>query len=102
MASEASWFEIQPRRRDMSVENSTVVWDEGDAPFFKVATITIPRQSFATPERDQFGENLSFSPWHALPQHRPLGAVNRTRRVVYQTIAELRRNLNDPKSIKRP
>jgi hypothetical protein len=97
--SEASFdFEIQPRTSpDMSVENSTVAWDEDDAPFFKVATITIPKQIFATPERDQFGENLSFSPWHALPQHRPLGAVNRARRVVYQTIAELRRRLNDPK-----
>jgi hypothetical protein len=89
-------FEIQPRTSaDMSVEDSMVEWDENDAPFFKVATIVIPKQIFATPERDQFGENLSFSPWHALPQHRPLGAVNRVRRVVYQTISELRRKLND-------
>jgi hypothetical protein len=28
-------------------------------------------------------------------QHRPLGAVNRVRRVVYQTISDLRRKLND-------
>jgi hypothetical protein len=94
---EASFdFEIQPRTSaDMSVEDPTIEWDENDAPFFKVATITIPKQSFATPERDQFGENLSFSPWHALPQHRPLGAVNRVRHVVYQTISDLRRKLND-------
>jgi hypothetical protein len=59
-----------------------------------VATITIPRQQFATTERDEFGENLSFTPWHALPQHRPLGAVNRIRRVVYQTISKLRHDMN--------
>ncbi len=95
-ASEARFeFLVQPRTSPaMEVENSTVEWKEFDAPFFKVATITISRQQFATPERDRFGENLSFTPWHALPQHRPLGAVNRIRRVVYQTIATLRRDLN--------
>ena len=88
-------FEVQPRTTpDMSVENSMIEWKEADAPFFKVATITIPQQLFATPERDRFGEILSFTPWHALPQHRPLGAINRVRRVVYQTISELRHNLN--------
>jgi hypothetical protein len=30
-----------------------------------------------------------------VPQHRPLGSVNRTRRVVYQTVSELRRRFND-------
>ena len=88
-------FEVQPRTSPaMSVERSMVEWKEADAPFVKVATITIPRQQFATPERDQFGENLSFTPWHALPQHRPLGAVNRMRRVIYQEISKLRHELN--------
>ena len=95
-AGEAQFdFEIQPRTSSsLSVENSMVEWKEKDAPFHKVATITIPRQTFATPERDKFGENLSFTPWHALPQHRPLGAVNRVRRVVYQTGSKLRHELN--------
>jgi Catalase len=87
-------FEVQPREPSMSVEESTVEWKEEEAPFIKVATITIPRQTFATTERDRFGENLSFTPWHALPQHRPLGSVNRIRRVVYQTISKLRHELN--------
>jgi hypothetical protein len=88
-------FEVQPRTSpNMSVEVSTVEWKESDMPFFKVATITIPRQTFATPERDRIGEGLSFTPWHALPQHRPLGSINRVRRVVYQTISKLRHELN--------
>ena len=88
-------FEVQPRTSPaMSVENSMVEWKEADAPFVKVATIIIPRQQFATPERDRFGENLSFTPWHSLPQHRPLGAVNRMRRVIYQEISKLRHELN--------
>lgn len=88
-------FLVQPRKSPaMSVENSMVEWKEEDAPFIRVATITIPRQQFATAERDQLGENLSFSPWHALPAHRPLGAVNRVRRVVYQAISKVRHDLN--------
>jgi hypothetical protein len=88
-------FLVQPRAPAMSVEHSMVEWKESEAPFFKVATITIPRQQFATDERDKLGENLSFTPWHALPAHRPLGAVNRVRRVVYQTISKLRHELNE-------
>ena len=87
-------FLVQRRIPSMDVENSRVEWDEARAPFVKVATITIPAQQFATRERDDFGENLCFSPWHALPQHRPLGAVNRARRIVYEEIGRLRHELN--------
>jgi hypothetical protein len=88
-------FEVQRGAPEMSVENSLVEWDEETAPFKKVATITIPEQEFA--HRDDFGENLSFTPWHALPQHRPLGAVNRIRREVYSTTSKLRHELNGTK-----
>jgi hypothetical protein len=87
-------FEVQRGTPKMSVENSMVEWSEQEASFEKVATITIPAQEFATPARDRFGENLSFTPWHALPQHCPLGAVNRIRRVVYEQISKLRHELN--------
>ena len=40
-------------------------------------------------------------PMHALPQHRPLGSINRIRRVVYKTISSLRRELNNV-SLKEP
>ena len=93
---EASFdFKVQRRTSpSMEVENSMVEWKEAEAPYVKVATITIPSQQFATRERDDFGENLSFTPWHALPQHRPLGAVNRVRRIVYEEISRLRHQLN--------
>jgi hypothetical protein len=88
-------FMVQPRTSPaMSVEKSMIEWKESDAPFFKVATITIPQQQFATAERDKFGENLSFTPWHALPQHRPLGAINRIRRVAYEAVSKRRHELN--------
>ena len=93
-------FEVQRGTKNMSVENSILQWEENEkenTQFKKVATITIPEQEFATKARDDFGESLSFTPWHALPQHRPLGAVNRVRRVVYETISKLRHELNNHK-----
>jgi Catalase len=62
-------FEIQRGTPEMSIENSTVKWSEEEAPFVKVAKITIPEQVFDTPARDNFGKNLSFTPWHALHEH---------------------------------
>jgi hypothetical protein len=88
-------FVVQLRASDaMSVEDCRTEWHEAQAPFHKVATITIPKQVFATPERDALAENLAFNPWHALPQHRPLGSTNRIRRVVYEAVSTLRRELN--------
>jgi hypothetical protein len=88
-------FLVQPRTSPtMSVENSMIEWNEARAPFYKVATITIPQQKFSSPAQDEFGDNLSFTPWHALPAHRPLGRVNRVRRVVYEELSKLRHELN--------
>lgn len=69
-------------------------WKESDAPFYKVATLTIPQQTFDTPAQNQMCENLSFSPWHALPEHRPLGAANRMRKVIYDHISRVRHQMN--------
>lgn len=88
-------FMVQPRRSEaMKVEDSKTEWLESEAPFIKVATIHIPKQVFDTPERNEFCENLSFTPWHSLPEHRPLGGVNRVRRTVYEQTSKLRHDLN--------
>ena len=88
-------FLVQPRTSpSMSVEHSMIEWDDGEAPFHKVATITIPKQTFDLPAQDEFCENLSFSPWHARTDQRPLGAVNRVRKVVYDTVSGVRHQLN--------
>ena len=78
----------------MPVEDPTVPWDESAAPFTKVATIRIPIQSFESKEQMEFGENLSFTPWHSVADLRPLGGINRTRKKVYAAISECRHELN--------
>lgn len=86
-------FQTDPRK--MPIENALVPWKEKLSPFIKVASIRIPRQSFDSPAQLEYCDDLSFTPWHCLPEHRPLGSVSRVRRVVYDTISTFRHNRND-------
>lgn len=83
--------QFQEDAATMPIEDPTVAWS---SPFIKLATITLPVQQFDTPERDSFGQNLSFNPWHSLPEHRPLGGINRARRSVYDALVALRQQQN--------
>ena len=90
-------FQVQVQRADveeMSLDDATRAWQEQDAPFTPLATITIPRQDFSGEEQAQFCENLSFAPWHALPEHRPLGQLNRLRRHAYPASSGYRHEQN--------
>lgn len=78
----------------MPIENAAVAWREADAPFQKVATLVIEQQVFDTPERQEFGDRLSFNPRRCLPEHRPLGGLNRARRQVYRALSALRHGRN--------
>jgi hypothetical protein len=79
---------------DMPVEDSTKEWDESISPFIPVATIIIPRQQFDTDKQMNYCENLSFTPWHSLPEHKPLGVTNRVRKSVYEMISKYRHSQN--------
>jgi hypothetical protein len=76
----------------MPIEDPTVKWT---SPFIKMATIRIPKQEFDFAEQIKFGENLSFTPWHALEAHRPIGGVNRARKDVYVALSEFRHSRNE-------
>ena len=79
----------------MPIEDPTVEWK---STWERVATIEIDAQDFDFPERWDWGNRLSFSPWHALDEHRPLGGINRARKIVYPASSDLRHeNLNAPK-----
>ncbi len=82
-----------PNKR-MPIEDPSVLWDENDSPFISVAKIIIPKQIFDTPEQQRFCENLSFSPWNALPEHRPIGELNRIRKAVYKASSDYRHQKN--------
>jgi Catalase len=91
-------FELQAQRwideATTPVEDPTVRWDESVSPFMKVATVHIPSQDAATQERFNDGEVLSFTPWHSLEAHKPLGGINRARQAAYDASAALRERHN--------
>ncbi|MCA2880786.1 MAG: catalase family protein [Microcystis sp. M046S1] len=73
------------------IENPMQEWKQEDSPFIKLATITIPAQEFDNVDRKKLDESLSFTPWHTLPEHEPVGSVNLSRRKIYQEMAKARR-----------
>ncbi|MEL6558237.1 MAG: catalase family protein [Bacteroidota bacterium] len=91
--------QLQQDAEKMPVEDPTVAWD---SPFVKVATLRIPAQEFDSEEQRAYGENLSFTPWHSISQHRPIGGVNRARKLVYEQIANFRRTRNDVEFTEEP
>ena len=84
----------QGDKAKMPVEDPTVEWDAVSAPFMKIATITIPKQTFDSKGQMDFCENLSMTPWHSLPEHRPLGGIGHVRKTVYEVISKLRHDMN--------
>ena len=59
-----------------------------------MARILIPQQEFDRPAQMAFARNLRINPWHALPEHRPLGNQNRARLRMYQELAAFRQQMN--------
>jgi hypothetical protein len=98
LATHSARFEfLVQRQRDprrQPVEDSTIEWLESEAPFERVATIEIPAQLFDSPAQMALAEHLSFTPWHTLGAHEPLGGVNRVRKAVYQAISAHRHARN--------
>jgi hypothetical protein len=76
------------------IEDPSIEWKEKETPFIPVAELRIPRQEFDSQAQLRFADVLSFTPWHSLPEHRPLGGVNRTRKAMYQELSRLRQRLN--------
>jgi hypothetical protein len=74
------------------LNDATLQWK--DVPEYKVATIQIPPQQFYSDAEPAFGESFSFTPWHCLPEHEPLGSMNLIRQQVYLQASGLRNQLN--------
>jgi hypothetical protein len=97
--------QVDPVR--MPIENSMVIWDEGISPHRRVAIIRIPKQDPRAIDDMKLAEELSFTPWHALPELRPLGSINRSRKTIYKTLSSVRHEMNgvpmqEPTSLPRP
>jgi hypothetical protein len=81
-----------------SVEKGSSVWDEQRNPFVKVGRVIVHQRTTAEATADEeFCNDLAFNPWNGIDQHRPLGHMNRARKLVYSWSANLRGHLAEPK-----
>lgn len=86
--------QLQDTDKYMPIEDPSIEWTVSDSPNITIAKIVIPVQEFNTAGQQAFCENLSFSPWNALPDHRPIGQLNRIRKAAYQASSEYRHARN--------
>jgi hypothetical protein len=82
--------QFQRDAHSMPIEDASVIWEEDESPFRKLATIRISQQDFRSRESMAQCENLQFNPWQSLEAHKPLGGINRVRREVYASSADFR------------
>lgn len=73
------------------IEDPTRPWR---GTWVRIGELSIPRQEFLHRDQLQFCHDLSFSPWHTLPEHRPMGAINLLRKGAYQLSAATRNLIN--------
>ncbi len=75
-----------------AIEDATRTWP---APWVRVATIVMPPQTAsAVAARSTEAERMTFTPWHAAVEHRPLGSINRARYRIYKTMSDFRNGHN--------
>jgi hypothetical protein len=84
---------IQQQRNPIKqpIEDASIEWK---SPLIRVGTIRILRQEFDMAARNDLDSEITFSPWHSMQDHRPLGGVNRIRRNIYGTLSKLRADHN--------
>jgi len=88
-------IQLQTDPHLMPIENNAVLWPERLSPRVSVATIRIPKQTFATAAQIEFEKRLSFNPWHCIAEHRPLGNQSRARHRMYWELSQLRHKKNN-------
>ncbi len=73
------------------IEDASRSWPADKSPWQTVARLTVSPQPTYSDDRQRFvDEQLSFTPWHALAAHRPLGGVMRSRLKAYEEAAKYR------------
>lgn len=81
------------------IEDPSVLWPVEHSPRVKVATLKllpVDLQSPAAQETEKLVETLSFDPWHAPVEFRPLGNVMRARNAAYRASTQGRAAAGEP------
>ncbi|MEX1026754.1 MAG: catalase family protein [Candidatus Paceibacterota bacterium] len=80
-------FKVQTQSHPirMPVEDVSMEWDEDVSKPITLGSLRIGIQKVdPSGDLEKQCESMSFNPWHALAEHRPMGGINRLRKAVYQ------------------
>lgn len=92
-------IQLQSDPQKTPIEDVSIEWYTQVAPFVKVATVKIPKQDLESQQMQTFRtqcESLSWNPWHALVEHKPLGGINRLRKSIYADSVQRRLSKSNP------
>jgi hypothetical protein len=79
----------------MPIENAAVVWSEEVSPYQRIARITVkPQLAWSEVRSSVVDDGMSFTPWHGLAAHRPLGGIMRVRKAAYEAAKKFRAERN--------
>jgi hypothetical protein len=74
-----------------AIEDLTRPWNPDELPFHEVARIVFPRQELL----DELAcEQTVITPWNTLPEHKPVGGINRLRLGAYLMSVKMRKQTN--------
>ena len=102
-------FEVQVQLcrnlKKQPIEKLTQEWDESEAPFVTVATLTIPCQDVPENGNVKVLEDLTFTTFRCLEENRPIGVIQTSRLQAYKTSSDTRHKMNgikrkEPSSLK--
>jgi hypothetical protein len=79
----------------MPIEDASVVWPEDRSPYVTVARLVAqPQPAWSEARAAAIDDGMSFSPWHSLAAHRPIGSIMRVRKAAYEMAAQFRSTHN--------
>jgi hypothetical protein len=97
-------FQVQPYVDDQKtpIEDPSQPWD---APWTSIARLILPKCDLAAEAAQRvmtLAEDLSFDPWHACEELRPLGEMMRARKHAYFKSTQARSASPEPEGNKWP
>lgn len=79
----------------MPIEDASIAWPEDSSPYVTVARVTVaPQVAWSEARSKAVDDEMSFSPWHGVTAHRPIGAIMRIRKAAYEMSARFRAQHN--------
>lgn len=78
----------------MPIEDASKPWPEDLSPYVAVARVRLAPQTSWDAGSQRLEDGIAFDQWNCLAEHRPLGALNRARRVVMEDSRQFRSSFN--------